>query len=312
MSDFDKQVDKEAEEEFNKEKKATDDAAAYERLERERRSAIRKAAEKAQGISDSKKDTMVKAHSMLLDQVANVKKAAEDVEEKRAEMEAAQEAPGEAAVAVANASNLIEEKKKAIKDIEERLDSIEADGRDPDAALKQEAASEREALANARADAEDKKAMLRQAEQRALEAKAALQEAEAKLSKEEAERKSLDQRLRLAAAEYDAARDMWNSLAESTRADDLPQNSKVVAEVSGRGSAEDVQIKDELGQPLGQESHPGSIEELQDGLAGAQADLRQSPAGAVAEGSGESSAEDLQIEDELRQALGQESRPGSA
>lgn len=313
MSDFDQQVDKEAEDEFNKEKKAMDDAEAHKALERERRTAVGKDAEKARGISGSKRDTLVKTRSMLQDKVAKVIKAAEDVEEKRASLAAAQAAPVEAAVAVANASNLIEEKKRAIGRVEERLDSMEADGREPDDASKQEAVNEREALANARADTEERKAILRQAEQRALEAKAALQKAEAKLSEEEAEKQSLDERLRLAAAEYEAALDrakltedleIWESESIHRRqAEERPQQAQ---EEHARVEDERDEAKEQLSELEAEAREAAEEEERR------KADLSQSSAGVgvAAEASGAGSAEDLQIEDELRQGFGQGSRPG--
>lgn len=274
MSDFVQQVDKEAEEEFNKAKKAADVAEAIKAAERERRNAIRKAAEEARGVADSKKDAMVKARSMLQDKAAEVKKAADDVEKRHAEVETAREASVEAAAAVESASRWLEKKKKGIKHTEERLDAVEADGRDPDAALKQELANKKEALANLEAVAEVRRSGLQQAERRALEVEAALREAEAKLAVNEAERKSLDERARLAAAEYEAARD---HAADAQRL--LAKSTRDLESAEAGAKADKAAAQERL-----REAH----------------EARQRAAGEAPSGdSAEDSAEDLQIEREL-------------
>lgn len=244
MSDFIQQVDKEAEAEFNEQKRAAEEAEAVKASERERRNTIRKSAEKAQGVADAKKDTMEKARKMLEDQAVQVRKAAKDVEAANKTAKAAQKASADAAADVESAGHVIQESRRALVGTEEQMDAQEADGRDPGEALRQKVRDEREAVTKATADAEEKKSRQQQAFQRELDAKAALQDAETKLSMEKAEQKPLDERFRLAVAEYEAARDyasIRNSLASSTR--DL--ESAEAKEEADRKAAAEKQLRDE-------------------------------------------------------------------
>jgi len=67
-SDLLQQGGRESEEEVDAERKAKGDAGSSKAVEKERRTAIRKAAEESQGIADSEKATAVTVHDMLRDQ----------------------------------------------------------------------------------------------------------------------------------------------------------------------------------------------------------------------------------------------------
>mmetsp|Transcript_33674 Transcript_33674/g.96294 ORF Transcript_33674/g.96294 Transcript_33674/m.96294 type:complete len:909 (-) Transcript_33674:83-2809(-) len=238
MSDFVQEVDKEAEAEFNEEKRAAADAEEAKASDRERRIEIRRSAEKAQGLADAKKDTMEKTRKLLRDQASKVRHAAKDVEAKNETLKAAREARAAAAAGVEQASRLIHTAQSALAESQEQVDAQEADGFDPSEALRQRMADQREAVAAEEREVEDREAQLQRASRFELEAVAALQAAEAGLSAAQAEQRPLDERLGRAVAEYEAARDYANirtSLANSTR--DL-ESAEARAEADRKAAAE--------------------------------------------------------------------------